>query len=451
MYIYLKKHIFALKVVSLCFFFLSCSKKDDNQNNIPKSVEIDFVKTVGGTQNESGQAVINTQDGGYAILGYAQSMDGDLNNKTNTSFDYWVLKFDQNDELQWQKPYGGSDDDRGNDIIQTSDGGYAIIGFSKSMDGDISENNGAQDFWVSRIDDSGNLLWQKSFGYLGADIGLSIIQSHDGGFLLTGVLDVSASNGEGNSKSSFYKRHAGGDYWVIKINASGDLQWSRYFGGTFTDTPYDAIQTSDSGYIIIGSSDSGDVDISNNKGTYDFWVLKISDTGDLLWDKNFGGSQSEEARSIVNTNDGNFIIVGDTRSNDLDVSINAGAADLWAIKISPIGDLIWEKTFGGSSFDVARSISKTQDGHFIISGSSRSLDGDLTNNNGQNDAWVIKIDTNGKLFWQKSVGGSEIDFAYDAVELDNQSIITVGDSNSSNFDIEVNKGFSDLLIIKIEE
>ena len=449
MSIYLKKHIIARSVLSIALLFLNCSKKDNDSKGTLEIVAIDFVKTLGGTKNESAQALAKTSDGGYAILGYAQSMDGDITNKSDESFDYWLLKYDQNDLLQWQKTYGGSDDDRGHDIIQTSDGGYAITGFSKSIDGDVSENSGAHDFWVSKLDANGSITWEKSFGFLGADIGNSILQSNDGGYLLTGVLDVSASNGEGNSKSAFSKRHAGGDYWVIKINALGENQWSRYFGGTFTDASYDAIQTEDNGYILVGSSDSADVDIKDSKGAYDFWVVKISETGTLLWEKSFGGSQTDEARSITRSNDGNYIIVGDTRSSDLDVSINSGGADLWAIKISPIGELIWEKTFGGNNFDVARSISKTQDGDFIISGSSRSIDGDLTNNNGQNDAWVIKIDGNGKLKWQKTIGGSEIDFAYDAVELNDGTVIAVGESSSRDIDILENKGFSDLLILKL--
>jgi len=453
MSIYLKKHIFALSVLSMALLFLNCSKKDNGPKDTLDTITIDFTKTIGGTKNESAQAVVKTSDGGYAILGYAQSMDGDVTNKLNESFDYWLLKYDQNDLLQWQKTYGGSDDDRGNDIIQTSDGGYAVIGYSKSNDGNFTMNNGAHDFWVSKLDASGNMLWGKNYGFLGADIGTSIIQSNDGGYLLSGVLDVSASNGEGNSKnskSSSSKRHAGGDYWVIKINALGEKQWRRYFGGTFTDTPYDAIQTEDNGYLIVGSSDSGDVDIKDNKGTYDFWVVKISETGTLVWEKSFGGTQTDEARAISKSNDGNYIIVGDTRSNDTDVSFNNGATDLWVIKISPIGELIWEKSIGGNSFDVGRSISKTQNGDFIISGSSRSVNGDLTNNNGQNDAWVIKIDSNGELKWQKTIGGSEIDFTYDAVELNNKSIIIVGDSSSSNLDISDNKGFTDLLIFKIK-
>jgi hypothetical protein len=237
---------------------------------------------------------------------------------------------------------------------------------------------------------------------------------------------------------------------VIKLNANGIKQWSNYYGGSFTDTAYDAIQTEDDGYIVIGSSDSNDVDVANNKGSYDFWVIKISNNGDLVWEKSFGGSEIDEAHAISNTADGNYIIVGDTRSNDLDISQNNGAADLWVVKINPEGTLLWEKTLGGSSFDVGRAISKTQDNGFLISGSSRSTDGNLTNNKGQNDAWVMKINNSGNLEWQKTIGGSEVDFFYDVVELNDQTIIAVGDSNSSNEDILENKGFTDLLILKLQ-
>jgi len=371
----IKTSLFRLSLLFACILFLECSKTDHNSNKTQDEATLSFVKTLGGSKNESAQAIVNTSDGGYAILGYAQSMDGELSNKKDDSFDFWLLKFDQNDILQWQKHYGGTDEDRGQDIIQTADGGYAIIGFTKSNSNDVLENNGAQDYWVSKLDASGNISWKKNFGFSGVDIGYSIIETQDNGFLLSGVLDVSASNGAGNSKNSNTKGvlHAGGDY-----------------------------------------------------------------------------SQIDEARGITKSKDGNYIIVGDTRSNDKDVTFNNGAADLWVIKISPAGELIWEKTFGGSNFDVARSITATQNDTFIISGSSRSADGHLTNNNGQNDAWVLKIDSNGQLKWQKSIGGSNIDFAQDAAVLHNNSIIVVGHSSSSNLDVLENKGFSDVLIVKIE-
>jgi len=446
----LNKFLVILYLLLLTFLFLNCSKNEDEPKHpVTFQPEIEFVKTYGGSKNESAKTIVKTQDNGYAIFGYTQSNDGDITNKPNDLFDYWLLKFDEADNLEWQKTFGGSDDDRGTDIVPTTDGGFALFGFSQSNDGDVTDNFGASDFWILKLDATGAISWQKSYGFSGADDGVSLIETNDNGYLLTGVLDVTASDGLGNSKTVATK-HAGGDYWAIKLNATGDKQWSKFYGGSFTDTPYDVIQTSDNGYILVGSSDSDDVDISNNKGSYDFWVIKISETGALVWEKSFGGSEIDEARGIINSNDGNYIIVGDTRSNDLDVSENNGAADLWVIKISPLGDIIWEKTFGGSSFDVARSISQTQDNGYLISGSSRSSDGNVSNNNGQNDAWILKIDANASLEWQKTIGGSDIDFAYDAVELNNKSIIVVGETNSSDMDIPENKGFTDVLIFKIK-
>ncbi|WP_250433343.1 hypothetical protein [Hanstruepera flava] len=435
--------------VLVCLFTLSCSSDDDTTGGTTPTPEpqLELAKVYGGTKNDRGHSITKTSDGGYVILGYSQSADGDITDKDNESFDYWVLKFNGNHELQWSKTYGGSDDDRGNAIIQTQDDGYVILGYSSSSDGDVTENAGAQDYWITKLDANGNLVWQKSYGYSGSDIGNTILQTNDGGYFITGVLDVTASGGEGNTRNA-NQRHAGGDYWAIKLNANGNREWSKYYGGSFTDTPFDAIQTADNGYIIVGSSDSDDVDIQNNIGTYDFWVIKISETGTLVWEKSFGGTEIDEARGIVESGDGNYLIAGDTRSNDVNVSNNKGAADLWLIKISPEGNLIWEKTYGGSSFDVARSIQKSNNNSFIISGSSRSADGDVEENKGQNDAWIVLVDSSGNLMFQKTVGGTQIDFCYDATILDNNTIIAVGESNSSDGDIEENKGFSDLLIIK---
>ena len=151
------------------------------------------------------------------------------------------------------------------------------------------------------------------------------------------MLDVTASEGEGNTERSVSQRHAGGDYWAIKTDVNGQLEWSRYFGGNFTDTPEGIVQLADGSYIIAGGSDSKDTDISNNLGTYDFWVIRISSTGDLLWERSYGGSEIDEARVVVASDDGHLIVIGDTRSSDLMVSKYKGAADIWLIKIAPDG------------------------------------------------------------------------------------------------------------------
>jgi hypothetical protein len=441
----MKNYILILGII----FFFSCTKEDIVTN--PEQVIIlgvlDFTTTMGGSKNDVYKSIANTTDGGYVILGYTQSKDGDISTKLTEDFDFWVLKFSADNTLLWSKTFGGSKDDRGEDIITTKDGGFALLGYSQSTDNDVTSNAGSKDFWVLKLTSSGTLSWQKNFGFLGSDYGTTLLETNDNGYLITGVLDVTASNGQGNSRST--QRHAGGNIWAIKLNNSGDLEWSKYYGGSSTDIPLGVVKTIDNGFIIAGSSDSADGDITNNKGGYDFWILKIEANGTVVWGKNFGGSEIDEASAITQTNDGNFIVVGDTRSSDKDVSNNNGAADLWMLKISQEGILIWEKTFGGTSFDVGRSISRTQDNGFIISGSSRSLDANF-NNQGQNDALIIKVDSEGNIVWQETVGGREIDFLYDAVELNNKTVIAVGESSSSDQDIPENKGFSDGLVIQIK-
>ncbi|MGK0324778.1 MAG: hypothetical protein ACJA2M_000218 [Polaribacter sp.] len=430
--------------IILLFFLCNCSK--DDIGTAPE-VAINTIQTFGGSKNDAINSIVATNDGGYAVLGYTQSSDFDIIDKSNESFDFWVMKFSSKDKLLWNKTFGGSDDDRGVDIVATNDGGFAVLGAASSSDLDVSQNAGSHDFWILKITAEGALLWEKSFGFSGSDKGISLTNTADNGFLLTGVLDVSASGGQGNSKGS--QKHSGGDIWALKLSSNGTLEWSKYFGGSFTDTPFGVVETSNNEYIIAASSDSEDFNISNNKGTYDFWILKISSDGTLIWEQNFGGSEIDEPRAITATDDGNFIIVGDTRSSNIDVSANNGAADLWMIKIATDGSLIWEKTIGASSFDVARSIFKTQDHGFVIAGSSRSSNAGFTNQ-GQNDAWILKVNSSGEIDWQEIVGGSEIDFLYDAVELNNKTIIAVGESNSADGDVSENKGFSDGLIIKIK-
>ncbi|QMU64392.1 MAG: hypothetical protein GKR88_08890 [Flavobacteriaceae bacterium] len=429
---------------------VSCEKAALNFNSMTtiSSGNIIAVNTFGGTKNDVAKSVVATADGGFAVLGYTQSADGDISGKTDESFDFWLLKFDVDVNLQWNTTYGGSGDDRGNDIIQTRDGGFAVLGYSDNASGDVALNNGFRDFWLLKLDASGAILWQKSFGFSGADQGISLVETLDNHLLISGVLDVTASGGLGNSGRNA-SRHAGGDYWSIKVSPTGDMVWSRFYGGSFTDTPMGVVETPANGFLVVGSSDSNDVDITNNKGTYDFWVVKSDANGDMVWEKSFGGSEIDEARGIIPSGDGNYILVGDTRSNEQDVTLNNGAADLWVIKISGEGNILWNRSYGGTGFDVPRSVNSTNDNGFIITGSSRSSDGDVSKNQGQNDAWIVKIDHTGQLIWEATVGGSEIDFAYDAVQLQNGTVIAVGETSSTNGDIVENKGFTDLLIVKL--
>lgn len=434
--------------IFLCSFLLASCSKERSQTEDSNSIseESTWIKTFGGSKNDVAKAVIPTSEGGFAVIGHTQSSDGDLLGKADESFDVWLLRFDASGELLWDKTFGESGNDRGLSLLEKQEGGFAVLGFKESTVTDDTSSTLSRNIWLASLNAAGDSIWEKTFGYSGSDFGTHLIQTLDGGYLLVGVLDVTASGGLGNRRK---QRHAGGDYWAIKLDANGNEQWRNYYGGGFTDTPYDVTALEGGGYIIVGSSDSVETDISNNRGSYDFWVIKISDQGKLLWEKNYGGNQIDEAHAIRTDAQGNYFVVGDTRSSDQNVSNNKGGADLWVIKISPTGELLQENTFGGSSFDVGRSITVLANNNLLISGSSRSTDGDLTTNQGQNDAWIVCTNSQGNAMqWQQSFGGSNIDFAYDAVQLQNKTIIAVGETSSNDGDLNANKGFSDLLIIK---
>ncbi|NHF60321.1 hypothetical protein FK220_013285 [Flavobacteriaceae bacterium TP-CH-4] len=413
--------------------------------------EVDWIRNFGGSGEETARSIIKTSDGGYAIVGFSNSTDGDLAGKELPVNDYWLLKLDAEGKLQWSKTYGGSKDDRGQALVQTNDGGYALTGYAMSDDGDGSNNQGFHDNWIIKVDGSGNLQWEKSFGFSGHDHSYDILQTADGGFFFVGFLDVTAARADGfTEKGNSLTRHGVGEFWGTKLDARGNIEWRRYFGGSNNDRAHAVVQAEDGGFVMIGFSESADFDISNSRGSYDFWVLKIDKNGDLLWERSFGGSGIEVSYDITRTLDNGYAIVGNTFSTDLDISKNYGESDIWLVKIDDGGDLLWERSFGGSEFDAARGIRLSRDGGFIISGNSKSADIDLTSNTGENDIWVLKTDANGLLEWQTSFGGSGLDFGFDAIENEDESILLVGEIASSDMPGVTQKGMTDVIVIKVK-
>ncbi len=410
----------------------------------PASLDLAFINTYGGSQNDSFQDIIATQDGGFAALGYSQSIDGDVSDNDTQVNMYWLLKADANGSVEWSKTYGGSDDDRGQQLIQTNDGGFALVGFAKSGDGDASDNAGFADQWIVKLDSNGNVQWQKNFGYSGSDQAFSIIQTSDGGFFTAGFLDVTASGGQGNDG-----RHGVGEFWGHKLDANGNLIWRRYFGGSNNDRAYGVVETQNQGLLLVGATESTDFDITNSKGSYDFWAVHLDSSGNLLWQRNYGGSEIDIAYAVTKTQDGNYLLVGDTRSTDGDVSNFKGAADVWLVKIDLQGTILWEKTLGGSGFDSARDAAQFGS-DIVITGASRSTDGDLDTNQGQTDLWTAQIDSAGDLRWQAAYGGSDLDFGYGITTHNGQVIYIAGDTQSNSGDITQNKGGLDAVVIKIE-
>ncbi len=462
----MKKNNLAYKILilSIVVGFVSCKdpdspREEEEETEITPEFqgEIDYIKTYGGSDLDKAVSVVLADDGNYVVFGSTKSTDGDITDKTTQDEDYWLLKVKPDGEIIWSKTYGGPEDDTASNLEKTNDGGYIASGYSRGAGGDVSNNEGFHDFWIVKLNASGNLQWERSFGFPGSDKAYKTRQTKDGGYIAVGVLDVSASNGEGGlgSKSSEREagrspQHAGGDYWVIKLSATGELQWRNYFGGTFTDTAYDVQQTSDGAYLVFGTSDSFDVDISENIGTYDYWIVKVSANGELVWEKNYGGTQIENLYTATRTSDGNFMVFGDTRSNDEDVTGNFGKADIWGVKIDSKGTLLSKQSYGGSQFESARSITSLSNGNFIVTGNTRSTDGDFSNNNGDNDALVMVIDDKQSLQFQLTLGGSTFDFAQSAIEAEENTYVIAGSTQSNDKDIPQNRGVEDLLLVKLK-
>lgn len=446
-------------IVFLLNLILGCddseSNSDDSIPRIEFNNELALIKTYGGSEEDDALSVVETSDGNIAVLGFTQSPDGDVEGKTTTDSDYWLMKLDRDLNIIWQKTFGGTSDDRGQDIVATSDGGYLLTGFSRSSDGDVSENFGFHDYWVIKLSSSGDLLWEKSFGFSGNDRSFSAIQTMDGGYFITGFLDVSASGGEGNDNGTAGRqkptlnKHGVGEFWGIKLNAEGVVQWRRYFGGSNNDRAYDAIQSNDGNIIMAGTSESDDFDVENPRGSYDFWAVKISLEGDLISEKSFGGSSIDLGYSVNKTINGNYIFAGDTRSDDLDIDNIRGNADFWVVQFDDHLNMIWEETYGGTDFESARDAIQLFSGNLLICGSTRSNDGQVSQNYGQNDAWIVTTDGNGNFINELSVGGSSLDLLQKAVELQDGSVIVVGSSESSDNLVQENKGDKDVLLIKL--
>jgi hypothetical protein len=450
-----------LAFLPLFIIFSSCGKDDSPAPEEEEEQEIlgtvEMVKTFGGSGIDEAVSVVEAADGNYVVFGTTRSTDGDLSGRTGTDGDYWLLKISKTGEKIWSKTYGGSDDESAARITHTKDGGYLLSGYATSSDGDVSSNAGFQDYWILKVDSQGNKQWDKSFGFPGSDQAFKAFQTSDGGYFITGFFDVSASGGAGNDLQKGFDQtlsrgtlHGVGEFWGIKLDANGNKQWRRYFGGTNNDRSYDAWETADGGFLMTGTSESVDFDKTDPKGSYDYWAVRLTAGGDLVWTKSFGGSEIDNSYASIKTNDGNYIMVGDSRSADQDVTSPRGNADAWMVKFDDNGNKIWQKSFGGSQFDTAHSIVQRSNGDYILSGHSRSADGDLESNNGVNDAWIFIVDANGTLKAQKNVGGSGLDFASEAIETSDNKVLAVGNSESNDKDIPLNQGSKDFLIITLK-
>lgn len=415
---------------------------------------IQWSKSLGGSQGDQPYSTLKklTADGGSIHVGSSQSNDGDVSGHHGTliSSDVWVVKLDSMGSIDWQQSYGGSAQDYGTDIILTADGGYMVCGQSASTDGDVSGNHGGVDIWLLKLSVSGAIQWQKSIGGPGLDFGTCIEQTGDGGYVVLACSDSAGGDIVGHHGSRdlvLFKIDAGGtmtwlkcyggskweqsadnslllssnggyiltsqtnssngdisslhsadtsDFWLLRVDNVGNIVWEKTYGGTGSESIPNIIKTADGGFLLCGNTSSpvsGDVTerrptIGNNN---DCWLVKLDSTGLKQWVKTLGGSNAETTESAVQTTDGGYLLLGNTLSNDFDVSGQHGSFDIWLVKINASGILQWQKCIGGSSSDFGIDIFETQDGAIIVSGMSMSNDGDITGHHGSGtsyDVWV---------------------------------------------------------------
>ena len=287
-----------------------------------------WTKTFGGSAGDEGHSIQQTSDGGYIITG-------------NTGADVWLIKTDASGDSLWTKTFGGEyDNDEGRSVQQTSDGGYIITGSTRAYGTEDYD----YDVLLIKTDASGDTVWTKTFGGSDDEYSYSVQQTSDGGYIITGN---TRSYGQGSW-----------DVWLIKTDASGDTTWTKTFGGSDGDYGYSVQQTSDGGYIITGSSSSYHTGLWDS----DVWLIKTDASGDTVWTKNIGGELNDEGQCVRQTSDGGYIIIGST------ASYGAGNYDVWIIKTNALGDTTWTKTFGGVNYDEGFSVQQTADEGYIITG-----------------------------------------------------------------------------------
>jgi hypothetical protein len=314
---------------------------------------VQWAKTYGGTSKDIAHSVQQTSDGGYIVAGYTESFGAGLR-------DIILIKTDANGNFQWAKTYGGAHWEEARSVQQTTDGGYIVAGFTRSFG---PSWNG--EFFLIKTDANGNFQWAKTYGGLGWDEASSVQQTSDYGYIMTGL---TAAFGAGAY-----------DFFLIKTDADGSLEWAKAYGGTSYDWAFSVQQTSGGGYIVAGFTQSF------GAGSADFFLIKTYANGNVQWAKTYGGASDDRANSVQQTTDGGYIVAGFT------ASFGAGGGDLFLIKTDADGNIQWAKTYGRTGSDWAFSVQQTSDEGYIVAGFTQSFGA------GDRDIFLIKTDANGNI------------------------------------------------------
>jgi hypothetical protein len=322
---------------------------------------VEWSQTYGGTELDDGRCIIETSDGGFALVGYTQSFGAG-------NHDVWLIKTDSGGIVEWSQTYGGAERDRGYHLIETSDGGYLISGWT------MSYGAGENDAWLIKTNSDGIVEWSQTYGGAESDYADSVVETTAG----YAIVGRTFSFGLGDS-----------DVWLIKTDLSGNMLWNHTYGGIEREYGISLIQTDD-GYVIAGTT------ASFGAGGRDFWLFKTDGNGVMLWNQTFGGPGREEGMSVIETSDGDLAVFGFICSYDVD-------GDFWLIKTDSHGVEKWNQVYGGSGREDGRCVIETSDGGFILLGETSSYSA------GSNDFWLIKTDSLGQL---KTIDLNEVGLAW---------------------------------------
>lgn len=443
--------------------------------------EIEWQNTIGGNSSDEAYSIQETTDGGYIVGGFSNSgISGDKSDGYygGNRGDYWLLKLDSLGNIQWQKTIGGESDEYLTCVIQTSDGGYFLGGWSNSDSSFFKsedpigdgyyigvEHYNYADFWVIKLDSIGNIEWENTIGGDHGDYLHCVQQTFDGGYILAGQSTSAIIYGDKTEAGL-----GGYDYWVVKLNSIGDIEWQNTIGGTSSDWGHSIHQTTDGGYILGGTSSSGisgdktEINFAGIGGEPDYWVLKLDSIGNVQWDKTLGGTEADylyQTYCLQQTLDGGYILGGYSYSgiSGNKTETNNGIRDYWVVKLDSIGNITWQNDIGGSSDDILISVDETSDGGYILGGYSKSpISGDKTEPHWGGggiivgyDYWIIKVDNIGNIIWQNTIGGTKYDGLGTAQQTSDGGIILVGASLSglSGDKTEPSLGDYDYWIVKL--
>ena len=375
--------------ILLFLIYVGCEDVDQEE---PTPI---FIKTFGGSLWDYGNAVQQTNEGGYIIVGETSLIE-------DGTSDILLIKTDFHGNEEWIKTFDGSNRDFASSIQETIDGGYIFTGSTGS--GDYNEA------WLIKTDSQGNEDWNQTFGGGNYDRGNSVKQTNDGGYIITGEI---SSSGNGSS-----------DVLLIKTDHKGNKEWEHTFGGVDYDRGYSVQQTRDGGFIIAGSTRS------NGDSYDDVWLIKADSLGNEEWNRTFGGGYIDIGHCVYETKDNGYVITGYTQS------YGNGSRDVWLIKTDFQGNEEWNRTFGDSFVDFGKSVQQTIDGGFIITGSKGT--------NYFSDAWLIKTDSQGNEEWNQLFGGVDYDFGNFVRQTNDNGYIITGHTKSYG-----NGGY-DVLLIKTD-